>query len=225
MIKFEGASFDYGGAPVLAGLDLTLEPGSLHFLTGRSGAGKTTLLKLLYLALTPKTGTVRVFGRDTSALGRGEVAAMRRRMGIVMQDSDLLDHMRVIDNIALPLRVAGADPAEQEADLRELINWVGLGERMEAYPRELSAGETQRAVIARAVVASPDLILADEPTGNIDAEAADRVMRLLGELNALGKTVLIATHDLSLPRAAKATWSARTLKLENGALVQAGASL
>ncbi|MEM8755281.1 MAG: ATP-binding cassette domain-containing protein [Pseudomonadota bacterium] len=224
MIELRGVSFDYGGRPVLEGIDLDLPAGSLHFLAGPSGAGKTTLLRLLFFALRPREGAVRVFDEDAATLDRAGVAALRRRMGVVLQDCDLIDHMSVTENIGLPLRVAGKRPEDYADDIRELGAWVGLGGRLDAAPRELSSGERQRVAIARAVVGSPDLVIADEPTGNVDAEAAQRIMSLLLELNRLGKTVLIATHDLDLMRAAQGR-AAHVLRLEKGAIVRSGAPL
>ncbi len=221
VIEFESASVGYDGRVVLADVSLTLESGSLHFVTGRSGAGKTTVLRLIYLALRPDSGAVRVFGRDTREVPRREEASMRRRMGIVLQDCDLLDHMSVMENIELPHRVAGRQPGPE---LKELAAWVGLGKRLDARPAQLSAGERQRAALARAVAASPDLIIADEPTGNVDAEAAARIMSLFVELNKLGKTVLIATHDLNLMRAAQGS-RARVLKVEGGRVSRSGTPL
>ncbi len=223
MIEFDGAAAGYGGRDVLAGVSLRLEPGSLHFLTGRSGAGKTTVLRLVYLALRPAAGAVRVLGRDTREVGRTEEAALRRRMGVVLQECDLLDHMTVLENLVLPLRVAGKR-GEPGPEAEELARWVGLGKRLDAKPAELSAGERQRAAIARAVVRNPDLVVADEPTGNVDAEAAARIMGLFVELNRLGKTVLIATHDLNLMRAAKGS-KASVLKVEGGRVERSGAPL
>ena len=225
MIEFEAARFAYGPRAVLSGATVTLEPGSLHFLTGRSGAGKTTFLRLIHLALTPDAGAVRVFGADTRALDRAARAALRRRMGLVLQDCDLLDHMSLHDNIALPLRVAGADLGARAGDVAALARWVGLGDRLEALPRELSSGERQRAAVARAVVAAPELVLADEPTGDVDEEAAGRILDLFLELNRNGATVLVATHDLGLIRRAQGRSKARTLRLEGGAVIRAGAPL
>lgn len=223
MIEFEAAAAGYDGREVLAGVSLRLDPGSLQFVTGRSGAGKTTVLRLIYLALRPAAGAVRVFGRDTREVGRRETAALRRRMGVVLQDCDLLDHMTVLENLALPLRIAGRR-SEPAPEVEELARWVGLAKRLDARPPELSAGERQRAAIARAVVANPDLVIADEPTGNVDAEAAGRIMGLFVELNRLGKTVLIATHDLNLMRAAKGS-RASVLKVEGGRVERSGAPL
>jgi cell division transport system ATP-binding protein len=225
VIEFEAVRFAYGARPVLAGATVALEPGSLHFLTGRSGAGKTTFLRLIHLALTPSDGAVRVFGQDTRGLDRGARAAMRRRMGLVLQDCDLLEHMSLRDNIALPLRVAGADLAARADDVVALARWVGLGDRLEARPQELSSGERQRAAVARAVVTAPELVLADEPTGDVDEEAAGRIFDLFLELNRNGATVLLATHDLGLIRRAQGRSKARTLRLENGAVIRAGAPL
>jgi cell division transport system ATP-binding protein len=225
VIDFDGAGFSYGARRVLRSVSLTLEPGSFHFLTGRSGAGKTTLLKLVYLALTPTEGDVRVFGATTSGMRRADTAAARRRMGLVLQDSDLLEHMNLFDNIALPLRVAGQDPAARAADVAALAGWVGLGERLDALPRELSSGERQRAAVARAIVAAPSLVIADEPTGDVDEEAAGRILELFLELNRNGTTVLIATHDMTLIRRAQGRAKARTLRIEDGAVIRAGAAL
>lgn len=224
MIDFKSASVSYGDRAILKDVTLHLAPGSMHFLTGRSGAGKTTLLKMLYLALKPSSGEVRVFGRDTTRVHRREAAEMRRRMGVVLQDCDLLDHMTVTENIALPLRVGGMKVPEFERDIRELGTWVGLSKRLDARPPELSSGERQRAALARAVVTSPDLVIADEPTGNVDAQAAERIMSLFAELNRLGKTVVIATHDLNLMRAAQGS-AARVIRVENGHVTRSGAPI
>ncbi len=225
VIEFDAAAFAYGARPVLSGATLTLEPGSMHFLTGRSGAGKTTLLKLVYLSLAPTGGSVRVFGRDTAGLSRREAQLMRRRMGLVLQDCDLIDHLSVFDNIALPLRVAGEPPERRAGDVEELARWVGLGGRLDALPPELSTGERQRVAVARAVIAAPDIVIADEPTGDVDEEAAARILELFLELNRIGRTVLLATHDLALVRKAQGRSQARTLRIEGGTVIRAGASL
>jgi len=214
VIELDGATYRYSGAEALQGVTLSMAPGAMAFLTGPSGAGKSTLLKLLYLTLTPTEGAVRLFGRDSTALDRRERAHLRRRIGVVFQDFRLLDHLSVLENIALPLRIAGARPAEYADDVTELAEWVGLGGRLQARPPELSGGEQQRIAIARAVVGSPDIILADEPTGNVDPEMGARLMGLLLELNRLGKTVLVATHDLALV----ARLGAPVLRLEGGRL-------
>ncbi|MEM7269745.1 MAG: ATP-binding cassette domain-containing protein [Pseudomonadota bacterium] len=224
MIELQSASFSYGDRQVLNQVSLRLEPGSMHFLTGPSGAGKTTFMRMLFLALKPTSGTVRIFGRDTDLINRREAAEVRRRMGVVLQDCDLLDHMNVLDNIALPLRIAGTRTSTLAQDLKELASWVGLGHRLTAKPPELSTGERQRAAIARAVVNSPEIVIADEPTGNVDAEAAHRIMQLFTELNRLGKTILIATHDLNLMRAA-AGREVYVLKLDRGRIDRSGAPL
>lgn len=217
VIELEGATYRYSGADALRDVTLTMAQGAMAFLTGPSGAGKSTLMKLLYLSLTPTSGTVRLFGRDAATLNRREIAHMRRRIGVVFQDFRLLDHLSVVENIALPLRIAGARPADYADDVAELAEWVGLGDRLDARPPELSGGEQQRIAIARAVVASPDIILADEPTGNVDPDMGARLMGLLLELNKLGKTVLVATHDLALA----ARLDAPVLRLEGGRLAEA----
>lgn len=220
MIVLDRVSFGYDGRETLSELSVEIEAGSFHFLTGPSGAGKTTLLKLLYLEHTPLSGRFELFGTDPRDLAPARISGMRRRIGVVFQDFRLLDHLSVFDNIALPLRVAGKSVADNLQDVTDLVRWVGLDHRADAYPPELSAGEKQRAAIARAVINSPDLILADEPTGNIDPDMGTRILRLLIELNRLGKMVLLATHDLGLIRTAKGAVEARILRLADGHLAQ-----
>jgi len=227
VIELNNVAYSYNGGALLSDISISLAPGSFHFLTGPSGAGKTTLLKLCYGALRPTAGRVAVFGKDLSALSRDEIAGLRRRMGVVHQDCQFLDHLNVSENIALPLDVSGRaiDDAEALEDLSELMAWVGLTHRAEAFPPELSGGERQRAALARGVIMSPDLLIADEPTGNVDWEMSQRLLRLLVELNKMGKTILIATHDLSLIRAAKAQVQARVLRIANNSIQLAGADL
>ncbi|HZZ67097.1 MAG TPA: ATP-binding cassette domain-containing protein [Phenylobacterium sp.] len=189
----------YGRGPdVLTDLDFALAPGSFHFVTGPSGAGKSSLLKLIYLAARPSKGLVRLFGQDMAHAPAGAKPELRRRIGVVFQDQVLLEHLSVFDNAALPLRIAGRKPADYRNDVAELLTWVGLGQRMHAMPPTLAGGERQRLAIARAVVNRPEILLADEPTGNVDHEMAVRIFRLFVELNRLGTTVLIATHDQDL---------------------------
>ena len=225
MIKLEGVSYSYGGGDLLQGVELTLAPGSFHFLTGPSGAGKTTLLRLCYGALRPTAGRVTVFGRELSALDRDGVAQARRRIGVVHQDCQFLDHLPVAENVALPVAVSETGQTADPGNLSELLAWVGLGARADARPPELSGGERQRAALARAVIMSPEVILADEPTGNVDWEMSQRLLHLLIELNRLGKAVLIATHDLMLIRAAKSQVQARVLRIADRRLTAAGADL
>lgn len=217
-VRLDGVTLRYGSSdPVLDQVDMALRPGSFSFLTGPSGAGKTSLLKLMYLALTPETGEISLFGRRTRAMSRDQLSTLRRRVGVVFQDFRLLDHLTVYENASLPLRVAGRKEQEYRTDVEELLRWVGLGPRKDAYPPTLSGGEQQRTAIARSLVNKPDLLLADEPTGNVDPEMAERLMRLFVELNRrLDTTVLIATHDVSLIRDFKAP----VLKLQHGLLVR-----
>ncbi len=224
MIELEHAAYSYGGGELFSDVSLTLSPGSFHFLTGPSGAGKTTLMKLCYGELIATAGSVRIFGEDARSMSRDRVALVRRRVGVVHQDCQFLDHLPVSENIALPLAVSG-QAGRVVQDLADLIAWVGLSRQAKQLPPELSGGERQRAALARAVIMSPDVILADEPTGNIDWEMSQRLLKLLVELNRMGKTVLIATHDLSLIRAAKAEVQARVLRLTDRRLQLAGADL
>ena len=222
MIELVQAGYDYGSGTGLDGLDLTVAAGDFRFLTGPSGAGKTTLLRLCFGELAPTSGEVRLFGAPTHALDRDRTARVRRRIGMVHQDCRFLDHLSIRENVALPLAVAGRDPAAEAEALDQLLAWVGLGARAGAHPPELSGGERQRAALARAVIADPDVILADEPTGNLDWEMSERLLGLLAELNRMGKAVLVATHDLALIRAAKAQVPARVLRLAGGRLIAAG---
>lgn len=199
ILRFTGVSMRYGRGPeVLSDVSLSLPRGSFHFVTGPSGAGKSSLLKLIYLAARPSSGSVRLFGEDVAAMSPQELPRTRRRIGVVFQDLLLLDHLSAFDNTALPLRIAGHKPAEYRNDVAELLTWVGLGARMGALPPTLAGGEKQRLAIARAVVNRPEILLADEPTGNVDHEMALRIYRLFVELNRLGTTIIIATHDQDL---------------------------
>jgi cell division transport system ATP-binding protein len=215
VIRFENVGLRYGVGPeVLRDLSFEIGSHSFQFLTGPSGAGKTSLIRLLFLALRPTRGLVSVFGKEISSLPKSEMPALRRRIGVVFQDFRLLDHLTTFENVALPLRVLGRDEASYHADVVELLRWVGLGDRMHAYPPILSGGEKQRAAIARALITRPEMLLADEPTGNVDPPLARRLMRLFVELNRLGTSVVIATHDIALMN----QFDARRLVLEEGRL-------
>ncbi|ATG48034.1 cell division ATP-binding protein FtsE [Celeribacter ethanolicus] len=223
MIEFHDAGYGYGGRELLTEMSLTLAPGSFHFLTGPSGTGKTTFLKLCYRELQATAGRVSIFDEDTRGMERDDVAQLRRRIGVVHQDCQFLDHLSVAENVALPLTVSGQP--RDDGDLSDLLSWVGLSEQINARPPELSGGERQRAALARAVIMSPDVILADEPTGNVDWEMSLRLLQLLIELNRMGKTVVIATHDLHLIRQAKSQVAARVLRISNRRIQQSGADL
>ncbi len=225
MIEFEGASYSYGAQDIFNRVDVSLNAGSFHFLTGPSGTGKTTFLKLCYLAMQPTSGVMRVFGSDVTDASRDDVASFRRRIGVVHQDCTFLDHLSVRENIAIPLIVSGQDPKTYKNELDDLLAWVDLDSRADAMPPELSGGERQRAALARAVILAPEMIIADEPTGNIDWDMGLRVLTLLAELNKMGRTILVATHDLNLIRAARQKVSARVLRLSGGQLTPAGSEL
>ena len=213
MVRFENVGLRYGlGPEVLRDLTFDIAPHSFQFLTGPSGAGKSSLLRLLFLALKPTRGLITLFGHDVVTLSKDSLSTLRRRIGIVFQDFRLLDHMSTYENVALPLRILGRDEASYRKEVTELLNWVGLGERMGALPAVLSGGEKQRAAIARAVIARPQLLLADEPTGNVDPSLAQRLLRLFIELNKSGTSVVIATHDIALMD----QYDARRLVLHEG---------
>jgi cell division transport system ATP-binding protein len=200
LIEFADVGLRYGNGPeILRDLNFSVEPGSFHFLTGPSGSGKTSLLRLLLLALKPTRGKVTMLNEDVGKLDRDSLLQMRRHIGIVFQEFRLLDHLTTFENVALPLRVLGQPESEYRPNVTELLEWVGLGERMHALPTVLSGGEKQRAAIARAVIARPKILLADEPTGNVDPELSSRLVHLFAELNrTLGMTIILATHELPL---------------------------
>ena len=199
MIRFENVGLRYGGGPeVLGDLNFSIPPQSFQFLTGPSGAGKTTLLRLMLLSLKPTRGAIHVFGENAARLDKPALTRVRRRIGVVFQDFRLLEHLTLYENIALPLRVIGRVEADYRREVVELIDWVGLGDRVDSLPATLSGGEKQRAAIARAVISRPELLLADEPTGNVDPVMARRLLRLFIELHRSGTAVVIATHDLAL---------------------------
>jgi cell division transport system ATP-binding protein len=216
VIKLDNVGLRYGrgveSVEVLREVSFHLQRGSFHFLTGPSGAGKTSLLRLLFLSLRPTGGNLELFGENVTRLAGRKRAGLRSRIGIVLQDFRLLDHLTTWQNVALPLRVLGKKESEYSEDVTDLLQWVGLGDRMHLYPSVLSGGEQQRAAIARAVIGKPELLLADEPTGNVDPQMARRLLRLFIELNRLGTSVVIATHDHQLMRQT----NAKRLELHEG---------
>jgi cell division transport system ATP-binding protein len=215
VIRFENVGMRYGMGPeVLRDINFHLRPGSFHFLTGPSGAGKSSLLKLMYLMSRPSRGLITMFGHNMATTPRRKLPALRRRIGVVFQDFHLLDHLSAIDNVALPLRITGFNDEKVVEHAGELLKWVGLAERLQARPATLSGGEKQRVAIARAVIGRPSLLVADEPTGNVDPAMGSRLMHLFQEMNKLGTTVVIATHDVTLLKDVEAS----VMALENGRL-------
>jgi cell division transport system ATP-binding protein len=218
VVKLQNVGKRYGtDGEILRDVTVTLEAGGFYFLTGVSGAGKTTLLKIIYLAEPPSRGVVTLFDIDASTTDRVAHTALRRRIGIVFQDFRLVEHLTVGDNVALPLRIAGAPEREIRENVPELLSWMGLDGKLNYHPAQLSGGEQQRVAIARAIVRRPDLLIADEPTGNIDDEIAMLLVRVFERINRLGTTVLIATHDISFAR----QFSHRRFHLERGVLTAA----
>jgi cell division transport system ATP-binding protein len=196
---FDNVGLRYGtDREVLSDLSFTLYPGSFYFLTGASGAGKTSLLRLLYLAQRPSRGMIRIFGADAITLPRERLPSFRRRLGVVFQDFRLVQHLSAFDNVALPLRIAGVADRDLIRPVADMLEWVGLADRLDARPATLSGGEQQRVAIARAVIGRPEMLVADEPTGNVDPEMAVKLLRLFEALNRLGTTVVVATHDVHL---------------------------
>jgi cell division transport system ATP-binding protein len=223
MIRLTSVGHSYGGRTLLDGVDLHIAAGSFHFLTGPSGTGKSTLLRLCYGELRPTSGAVHLFGDEVATLSRDGLADARQRIGVIHQDCQFLDHLSVAQNLALPF--TATDRPVPVQDLRELLAWVGLQDQAEARPPTLSGGERQRAALARAVILQPSVVLADEPTGNVDWDMSMRILSLLVELNRMGTGVLIATHDMNLIRTAKAQVAARVLRIADRKIVTAGADL
>ncbi|WP_071797698.1 cell division ATP-binding protein FtsE [Natronohydrobacter thiooxidans] len=223
MIVFEDVAHDYGGGPLFRDVSVRLDKGSFHFLTGPSGAGKSTFLKLCYGELLPSSGKVTLMNRALQSMTRDQLAETRERIGVVHQDCQFLDHLTVEQNVGLPLTATGRPL--RASDVSDLLTWVGLGTRAEALPPTLSGGERQRAALARAIIGAPNVLLADEPTGNLDWEMSQRLMMLLIELNRMGTAVLIATHDLNLIRFAKAQVQARVMRISGRRLQLAGSEL
>lgn len=223
MIEFQDVAHDYGGGALFESVTIALEPGSFHFLTGPSGAGKSTFLKLCYGELLPSRGTVTLQDTSLRQMSRDALAEMRNSIGVVHQDCQFLDHLDIRSNVALPLSATGRAVSDRDVD--DLLNWVGLKAQADALPPTLSGGERQRAALARAVIAAPRVLLADEPTGNLDWEMSQRLLSLMVELNRMGTAVLIATHDMNLIRTAKSQVAARVLRIAGRKLQSAGSEL
>ena len=223
IVQFENVGLRYGtGAETLTDVSFALAPGTFYFLTGASGAGKTSLLKLLYLAQRPSRGIIRLFGEDAVTMPRSRLPGFRRRIGVVFQDFRLVPHLSVADNIALPLRVSGVGERDIAGPVAEMLAWVGLSGRGGALPATLSGGEQQRVAIARAVIGNPEILVADEPTGNVDPAMAERLLHLFDSLNTLGTTIVVATHDLHLLNSVR---GAQMMRLEGGRLSDPTGSL
>lgn len=223
VVEFDNVGLRYGtGAETLTDLNFTLYPGSFYFMTGASGAGKTSLLKLLYLAHRPSRGAIRMFGHDAITLPRNRLPGFRRRIGVVFQDFRLVPHLSAFDNIALPMRIAGISERELRGPVTEMLAWIGLNERSNARPAMLSGGEQQRVAIARAVIGRPEILVADEPTGNVDPDMARRLLQLFAALNKLGTTVVVATHDIHLLQEVE---GAHMMQLDKGRLSDPTGSL
>lgn len=216
MIRLTNVGLKYDRGPeILSEVNFHLRPGSFHFLTGPSGAGKTSLLRLLFMSLHPTHGQIQLFGQDVSRITTSKRAPLRRRIGIVFQDFRLLEHLTTWENVALPLRVVGKRLDDYKEDVTDLLQWVGLGDRMHGYPSVLSGGEKQRAAIARAVIGKPELLLADEPTGNLDSASAGHVVELLVSLQRTrGMTLLVVTHDEEV-----AAHAGRVVRMRDGLVV------
>jgi cell division transport system ATP-binding protein len=223
VIAFEQVAYSYGGVATLSDVNVHIAKGSFHFLTGLSGSGKSTFLKLCYADLVPSAGRVSVFGEYTNTLISDDLPKIRRRIGVVHQDCQFIEHLSVVDNVILPLTVSQRAALPQ--DVADLLNWVGLSSVVGMTPMALSGGERQRVALARAVINSPEMILADEPTGNVDWEMSLRLLTLLVEMNKMGKTIVVATHDLNLIRTAKALVASRVLRIKDGRVLLAGADL
>ncbi|HEX3953949.1 MAG TPA: ATP-binding cassette domain-containing protein [Stellaceae bacterium] len=222
VVRLENIGKRYGGgAPILGDVSLELQPGGFYFLTGTSGVGKTTLLRIIYLAEEPSRGKLTLFDRDAATLDRAARTALRRRIGIVFQDFRLIDELSARENVALPLRVTGAPEQQINDNVAELLRWVGLSGRIDALAATLSGGERQRVAIARAIIRRPELLIADEPTGNVDDDIALLLVRVFERINRLGTTVLIATHDIAFAR----QFEHRRYHLDQGMLLEAGTSL
>lgn len=217
ILQLHGVGMRYGSSDeVLRDIELTINAGSFHYLVGPSGAGKTSLLRVMSLSLPPSRGSVVLFGRDVAMVDRAELGRLRRRIGVVFQDFRLLDHLSAFDNVALPLRIGGADEEQISSYVSQMLGWLGLGERMEAKPAQLSMGQRQLVTVARAVVTRPDLLLADEPTSNVEPARVERLMFLFTELHKLGTAVVLATHSRELIR----RWAFPVLHLERGRLIR-----
>ncbi|MGN6279377.1 MAG: cell division ATP-binding protein FtsE [Sphingomonas sp.] len=217
IVQFDNVGLRYGtGDETLSDVSFTLASGAFYFLTGASGAGKTSLLKLLYLSQRPTRGVIKLFGEDAVTLPRKRLPGFRRRIGVVFQDFRLVPHLSAYDNIALPLRIAGVGEDDIEQPVHEMLTWVGLSDRIHAKPPTLSGGEQQRVAIARAVIGRPEILVADEPTGNVDPAMAARLMHLFDSLNRLGTTVVVATHDIQMIQRIP---EAQMMRLDHGRLL------
>jgi cell division transport system ATP-binding protein len=216
LVRFENVGMRYGaGREVLRDISMELAPGGFYFLSGLSGAGKSSLLKLIYLAERPSRGLITLFGKDLATTPRRELPALRRRIGVVFQDFRLVPHLSALDNVALPLRVAEHRDDRIRENVAELLRWVGLADELDAKPATLSGGQQQRVAIARALITRPAILLADEPTGNLDTRTSIEVMGIFQRLNVeRGITVLLITHELDI-----AEYATRVIACRDGVII------
>ena len=217
MVRFENVGLRYGmGAEILKDISFSIEPQSFQFLTGPSGAGKTTLLRLILLSLQPTRGMIRLFGLDALTLDKPAITDLRRRIGVVFQDFRLLPTKTAYENVAFALEVAGRPQREIAELVPQVLDMVGLGDKMKNFPNELSGGERQRVAIARAMIHRPEVVIADEPTGNLDPFHTFEIVKLLEKINQLGTTVVLATHDKEVIN----NLERRVITLDKGRLIR-----
>jgi len=215
MIKFENVTKKFGNVVALENVSFKVEPGEFVFLIGPSGAGKTTILKLILREFLPTEGMVEIAGMDLTRLPKAKIPHLRRMVGTVFQDLKLLPDRTVFENVALALKILGKKEEEISEEIKEILDLVGLSERADFFPAQLAGGELQRVCIARAVIGKPEIIIADEPTGNLDIGTAKQIVNLLKKINEMGKTVIMATHNFEIVN----SFPQRVIELDKGKLI------